>query len=202
MTSVVALESWANLLQSLGILKPKQHPRLSGRAGAIAKQRKPMQLEVSHSLVKRTLAAAALLILSACAATPEATPERNEEAKRFDAVTRDSVVYVYRPDRGTGAAEATLWANGRLVGTSLPQTFFRVIVLPGRTVMHTSGSDTGRIEFDTRGNDVTYVEMQTLNEQSPVTRFRIMSAEEAQAAIRGCCTMLELWRPGQPRLFW
>lgn len=144
----------------------------------------------------------AACLLSACASTPEATPERNEEAKRFEAVTRDAVVYVYRPDRGTGAAETTLWANGRLVGMSLPRTFFRVIVLPGRTVLHTSGSDAGRIEFDTRGNDVTYVEMQTLNEQSPVTQFKLVPAEEAQAAIRACCSMLEGWRPGQPRLFW
>jgi len=161
-----------------------------------------MQAAVSRPLVQRGLAAAALLVLSACASTPEATPERNEEAKRFEAVTRDAVVYVYRPDRGTGAAEATLWANGRLVGISLPRTFFRVIVLPGRTVLHTSGSDTGRIEFDTRGNDVTYIEMQTLDEQSPVTRFKLLPADEAQAAIRACCSMLEGWRPGQPRLFW
>lgn len=161
-----------------------------------------MQPQVRHSLVQRSLVAAALLVLGACASTPEATPERNEEAKRFEAVTRDAVVYIYRPDRGSGAAEATLWANGRLVGASLPLTFFRALVLPGRTVLHTSGPDNGRIEFDTRGNDVTYVEMQTFNEQSPVTRFRLVPAEEAQAAIRACCTLLEVWRPGQPRLFW
>lgn len=161
-----------------------------------------MKLEVSLARVQRTLVAAAVLLLNACAATPEATPERNEEAKRFEAVTRDSVVYVYRPDRGTGAADATLWANGRLVGISLPLTFFRVIVLPGRTVLHTSGSDNGRIEFDTLGNDVTYVEMQTFNDQSPSTRLVVVPADKAQAAIRRCCSMLEVWRPGQPRLLW
>jgi len=161
-----------------------------------------MKLEVSLPRDQRTLIAAVVLLLNACAATPEATRERDEEAKRFEPVTRDSVVYVYRPDRGTGAAEATLWANGRLVGISLPLTFFRAIVLPGRTVLHTSGSDNGRIEFETRGNDVTYVEMQTFNDQSPVSSFKVMPAEEAQSAIRSCCTMLEVWRPGQPRIFW
>lgn len=150
----------------------------------------------------RVLALACIALLSACASTPEANRERDEEAKRFEPVTRDSVVYVYRPDRGTGAAETTLWANGRLVGISLPLTFFRVIVLPGRTVLHTSGSDSGRIVIDTRGNDVTYVEMQTFDDQSPVTSFKVMPDEDAQSAIRGCCTMLEVWRPGQPRLFW
>lgn len=151
---------------------------------------------------RAALAAALLLMLGACASTPEATPERDAEAKRFEPVTRDSVIYVYRPDRGSGAADTTLWANGRLVGTSLPLTFFRVIVLPGPAVLHTSGPDNGRIDLRTAGNDVTYVEMQTFDEQSPTTRFRVMPAEEAQDAIRKCCTMLEVWKPGQPRLMW
>lgn len=151
---------------------------------------------------RRGVSTLALLLLAACASTPEADPVRDAEAKRFEAVTRDAVIYVYRPDGGTGAAETTLWADGRLVGVSLPLTFFRVIVLPGKTLLHTSGPDNGRIEIATRGNDVTYVEMQTFDDQSPMTRFRVVSAEDAQAAIRKCCTMLETWRPGQPRLFW
>lgn len=144
----------------------------------------------------------AVLVLSACASTPEADPARDAQAKRFEPVTRDAVVYVYRPDRGTGAAETTLWANGRLIGVSLPQTFFRLIVLPGKALLHTSGPDSGRIEFHTLGNDVTYVEMQTFDDQSPQSRFRVVPADQAQSAIRDCCTMLEVWRPGQPRLFW
>lgn len=143
-----------------------------------------------------------VLLLTACASTPEANPVRDAEAKRFEAVTRDSVIYVYRPDGGTGAAETTLWADGRLVGVSLPRTFFRVIVLPGRTLLDTSGPDNGRIEVTTQGYDVTYVEMRTFDDQSPTSRFRVVPAEEAQAAILNCCTMLEVWRPGQPRLFW
>ena len=144
-----------------------------------------------------------LLLGAGCASTPEASREGDEEAKRFEPVTRDAVIYVYRPDRWTTSAATTLWADGRLVGESLPGTYFRVIVFPGRTLLHTSGPDTGRIEVTTRGNDVTYVEMVTNNEDSPQTIFRLVPAEPAQAAIRACCTRLEVWRPGQPRwLLW
>jgi hypothetical protein len=146
---------------------------------------------------------AILLLCAACASTPEADPERDAEAKRFEAVTRDSVIYVYRPDRMMASADTTLWANGRLIGTSVPLTFFRIIVFPGHTVLHTGGPDNGRIEVTTRGNDVTYVEMRSFDRQSPNTQFRIVPADEAQAAIQACCTMLEVWRPGQPRvLLW
>jgi hypothetical protein len=155
-----------------------------------------------RSAWRRGATAFVILLLTACASTPEADPLRDAEAKRFEAVTRDSVIYVYRPDGGTGTAETTLWADGRLVGVSLPQTFFRVIVLPGKTLLDTSGPDNGRIEITTQGNDVTYVEMRAFDDQSPRSRFRLMTAEDAQAAIRACCTRLEVWRPGQPRLLW
>jgi hypothetical protein len=145
----------------------------------------------------------ALLLAAGCASTPEASREANEEAKRFEPVTRDAVIYIYRPDRWLGSASTTLWADGRLIGESLPGSFFRVIVFPGPTLLHTSGPDTGRIEVSTRGNDITYVEMRTENRDSPRTVFRLMREDEAQAAIRACCTKLEVWRPGQQRfLLW
>lgn len=160
----------------------------------------PMAEAISKSRSARGALALAAVLLSACASTPEANLERDQEAKRFEPVTRDAVLYVYRPDMGNTAADTTLWANGRLVGTSLPRTYFRIIVLPGRTHLHTNGPDSGKIEVMAGGNEITYVEMQTLNPDSPSTHFRVVSAEHAQAAIRACCTMLEVWRPGQPRL--
>lgn len=161
-----------------------------------------MKIVDSGSGARMLSASVLVLCLSACASTPEADPVRDAEAKRFEPVTRDAVIYIYRPDRGSGAAQTTLWADGRLVGVSLPETFFRFIALPGKTLLHTSGPDNGRIEVNTRGNDVTYVEMRTDDDQSPMSRFRVVTADEARAAIRRCCTMLEVWRPGQPRLVW
>jgi len=143
-----------------------------------------------------------LMLLAGCASTPETSRERDAEAKRFEPVTRDSVIYVYRPDRAGLSTATTLWADGRLIGESLPGTYFRVIVFAGRTLLHTSGPDTGRIEVTTQGNDVTYVEVQATDKESPATVFRVVPAEEAQIAIRACCTRLDLWRPGQLRLYW
>lgn len=144
----------------------------------------------------------ALLLCAACASTPEATPERDAEAKRFEPVTRDAVIYVYRPDMSGTAATATLYANGRIIGASIPGTYFRIIVLPGRTLLDTFPPDAGRIEVETRGNDVVFIEMRTHggDEGTPNTHFRRMPPEAAKAAILDCCTMLEVWRSNQPRL--
>jgi hypothetical protein len=144
----------------------------------------------------------AALFCVACVVTPEAPSERDAAAKRFEPVTRDSVIYVYRAD--IGEVTTTLIANDRLVGLSLPGTFFRIIVLPGRTVLETMVPDPGRIEVETRGNDVVFVEMRTSggSDGPPSSRFRRMPPEVAKAAILDCCSMLETWRIDQPRLMW
>jgi hypothetical protein len=146
----------------------------------------------------------AVLFCAACASTPEATPERDAAAKRFEPVTRDSVIYVYRPDFATSAGSTTLVANGRIVGESLAETYFRIIVLPGRTVLDTLPPDSGRIEIETRGNDVVFVEMRVGGGQEgpPNTHFRRLPPEIAKPAIVKCCSMLETWRPDQPRVLW
>jgi hypothetical protein len=145
-----------------------------------------------------------MALCTACASTPQATPERQSEARRFEPVTREAVIYIYRPGVALSGPETTLWVDNRLVGASLPGTFFRVIALPGRNVIDTSPPDSGRIEIDTRGNDVTYVEMTTEGSwfDAPSTRFRVVEDERAKAAIADCCWMLETWRHNQPRLLW
>jgi hypothetical protein len=145
---------------------------------------------------------ACILLCGACASTPQATPERDAEAKEFEPVTRDAVIYVYRPGSALGSPETTLWIDRRLVGASLPGTYFRVIVLPGRNVIDTSPPDTGGMEIDTRGNDVTFVEMRTLggSDGAPTTYFQVVPLSEGRAAVRACCIRLEVWRYDQPRL--
>ncbi|MPZ44113.1 MAG: hypothetical protein GEV05_12035 [Betaproteobacteria bacterium] len=150
------------------------------------------------------IALGTIALVAACASTPQATPERTAEARRFEPVTREAVIYIYRSGVALSGPETTLWVDNRLVGASLPGTFFRVIALPGRNVIDTSPPDTGRIEITTQGNDVTYVEMITEGGRNnpPNTRFRLMQPDDAKAAIAYCCWMLETWRYNQPRLLW
>ena len=146
-----------------------------------------------------------VLLCASCASTPEASPERDAAAKEFEAVTRDAVIYVYRPDARGTSTNTTLWVDERLNGESLPRTYFRNIVFPGRNVIETSPPDSGRIVVRTHPSEVIYVEMRTTGgseEGSPSSHFRVMPAKEAQAAIRACCTRLEIWHHGQPRLLW
>lgn len=153
--------------------------------------------------LRSLLVLCALGLCTACASTPFASLDRDAEAKRFEPVTREAVIYIYRPGAALSGPETTLWVDNRLVGSSLPGTYFRVIALPGRNVIDTSPPDTGRIEVTTQGNDVTFVEMRTIGPGgSPSSRFRRMQPETATAAITECCRRLETWRHNQRRFLW
>ena len=150
------------------------------------------------------LSVAVACVLAACASTPQATPERNAEALRFEADLRAAVIYIYRPENTGSAPAAVVFLDGRIVGDSLPATFFRVIAQPGRNRIEGTAGDTGRIELATHPGGIYYIEMRVRGgvEASPQSTFRAVPAEEAQAAILRCCWMLETWRTGQPRLLW
>src|SRR3954469_2801020 len=136
-----------------------------------------------HKPALITTAAIAVTLLAACASTPEASLSKDADAKRFESATNAAIVYIYRPyaDRGV----STLWVNGRLVGETLGQTFFRVPVRAGRTIINASGNDPGRIAFDTKLDGVYYVETQVSGEaqSESMTVFRRVDAEIGQSAI-------------------
>ncbi len=141
-----------------------------------------------------------IALLAGCASTPEASPSSDADAKRFDSAPNAAIVYIYRPT-GAGHGVSTIWVNGRLVGETLPQTFFRVPVRPGRTRINASAGDAGRIEFDTQVDGVYFVEAQVAgdSQSESSTVFRRVAPESGKATIAGCCRMLETWRPGQQR---
>jgi hypothetical protein len=140
----------------------------------------------------------------ACTSTPESTPERDAWAKEFEPLTRDSVIYVYRPDPLVATAVTDLYVDERLVGSSLPGTYFRIPVLPGRHVVETFAGDGPSIEVETRGTEVVFLELRSYSgvDGAPNMRFRRVSPEDGKRAILNCCARLEVWRPGQQRLLW
>jgi hypothetical protein len=150
----------------------------------------------------RLVAALTLIMLcAACASTPEAPAVSDAEAKRFQPELRAAIVYLYRADTGSNGI-STIWIDGRLVGQSLPGTYFRVPVRPGRNVIIASGNDSGRIEISTQANEVYFVAMTVLGELEGAssTVFSRVTPRLGQAQIASCCTLLENWRPGQWRI--
>lgn len=132
-------------------------------------------------------------MLSACASTPQASPERDAHAKAFDTHPATGAIYVYRYDNAQ-EEDSVLFVDGRLIGATLPRTYFRFDVRPGSHRLHGIGGDTGTLVFEARPGDIRFVSLRVLN---GLSYFQPVSDEVGREAIRSCCTLLENWSPGQ-----
>jgi hypothetical protein len=141
--------------------------------------------------------ATAALVLGACTSTPEASPDRDVETKRFDTHPGSAAIYVYRPDFPAAdlmPSHSVLWVGDRLLGTTLPRSYFRADVRPGTYLLRGDGPDVGQFALDAKAGEIYFVRLNVLGGTS---RFSRPSPDTARREIVRCCTLLENWAPGQ-----
>ncbi|MGZ5162114.1 MAG: hypothetical protein ACXWIT_16435 [Burkholderiales bacterium] len=134
------------------------------------------------------------LLVGACASTPEAPSDRDAEAKQFLTHPNASTIYVYRIDVEPSDDHVVLYIDSRLIGETLPRTYFRIDAVPGRHVLHGTAVDSGRLELETRAGALYFVELSVAAGQS---NFGLVPEEIGRKRILECCTLLENWAPGQ-----
>lgn len=139
------------------------------------------------------LAVVALLV-AGCASTPQASPERDAEAKQFFTHPNASTIYVYRNRFDRLEDDVVLFIDERLVGQILPATYFRIDPVPRRHVLHGLGADLGKIPLETRAGELYFVELTVVGGHS---HFRLVPEEVGRKRLLACCVLLENWTPGQ-----
>ena len=151
-----------------------------------------------HRILTRCgCAIAAALVIAGCTSVPQASAERDAEARQFQTHPNSATIYVYRPDfpsPDSGATDSVLWVDNRLVGSTLPHTFFRLDVRPGRRVFHGDGHDTGQLALDTSAGELYFV---SLNVVGGISYFARVPPGTGKRDILRCCAMMENWTPGQ-----
>ena len=135
-------------------------------------------------------------LVAACASTPEASLERDAEAKGFHTHPGWSAIYVYRPDFGSGDSnsDVVVFMGNRLVGSILRQTYFRIDAEPGVHWLHGYAQDQGNLRLETRPGEVYFVELRAHSDQS---HYRHMESGTGKQTLLQCCGLLENWAPGQ-----
>lgn len=155
-----------------------------------------MRAPRSLLLPARTALVVLILALAGCASTPQATAERDAEAKQFIARPDAATIYVYRDDFAgePGTDDTVLYVDGRLIGATLPRTFFRFDVRAGEHLLHGFAYDQGNLKVDTRSGELHFVSLQTTGGTS---RFTLVKPEAGKRDILRCCALMENWAPGQ-----
>ena len=146
----------------------------------------------------RVAAATACLIfaLGGCASVPEAAPARDAEAKQFETRPGAAALYVFRNDFPSTATveDSVLYVDNRLIGATLPGTFFRIDLLPGTHELHGYGYDRGSLKIRARDGEAHFV---ALNVIGGVSHFGPVAPEAGKREIARCCVLMENWQPGQ-----
>ena len=136
----------------------------------------------------------ALALLAGCASTPQATRERDAAAKEFVAHPATAAVYVYRDALDPPGTDSLLFADRRLIGSTLPGGFFRIDLNPGKRVLRGLGYDQGALELDLHPGEIYFVSLRVVEGTS---YFVARPAPIGRVELLACCVLLENWAPGQ-----
>src|ERR687895_566372 len=99
------------------------------------------------------------LLVAGCASTPQASRERDAEAKEFRTHPNASTIYVYRSPFDKLEELTVLYIDGRLIGETLPGAYFRIDTTPGKHLLHGVAFDSGRFALETRAGELYFVEI-------------------------------------------
>lgn len=143
----------------------------------------------------RALTVLAVAALAGCASTPQATPERDAEARRFNANPGAATIYVYRPDfPNMDENDPVLYVGDRLIGAVLAGTFFRFDVRAGTHILRSYTHDIGSLKIDTHSGELHYV---SLSVAAGHSRLALAGPAAAKREILLCCALMENWAKGQ-----
>ncbi|MBU1689610.1 MAG: DUF2846 domain-containing protein [Gammaproteobacteria bacterium] len=73
-----------------------------------------------------------VLLLTGCASVPMAPLDQDTKAKDFSPVPNKASLYIYRNESMGAAIPMTVSVNGKALGQTAAQTYFRLNLLPGK----------------------------------------------------------------------
>ena len=151
-------------------------------------------MSISYANAVRMIVAAALLVLAGCASTPQASQQRDADAKAFTTYPDAATLYVYRSPFNQAESDSVLYLDNRLIGSTLPGGYFRVVVWPGKYTLHGYAHDAGYLTLDVRPDTLYFIQLTVAAGNS---NFQVIPSDEGRKTVVACCSLLENWAPGQ-----
>ncbi|MGE5625344.1 MAG: DUF2846 domain-containing protein [Bacillota bacterium] len=110
--------------------------------------------------MKSRISIAALFLgismLAGCASVPMSDPSADAAAKQFAPVDGKSVLYIYRNETFGAAVKMDVSVDGKAVGQTASETYFRLVLDPGHHTVD-SQKGTAKMDLDTEAGKVYYV---------------------------------------------
>lgn len=98
-----------------------------------------------------------LFELAGCASVPTASTELDTQAKDFSPLPGKAILYVYRNESYGAAVPMTVVVNGKSLGQTAAQTFFRLNVLPGKYSIESHAENVSTITLSAESGKTYFV---------------------------------------------
>ena len=138
----------------------------------------------------RTLMMSSVLIgavvTTGCASINKAPAGMDAEAKKFEKSPNYSQVYVYRNETLGAALSMPVTVNGKLAGSTGPNSFFKFDLPEGHHTI-TSQGDKSVLELDTKNNEIYYVWQEVkMGAFSGGSELQIVNEAKGQSGVKEC----------------
>ena len=103
------------------------------------------------------ISAILILVLSGCASVPMASMDQDTKAKDFSPVPNKASLYIYRNESFGAAIPMTVSVNGKALGQTAAQTYFRLNLNPGKYTVESHAENVSSIPLTTEAGKSYFV---------------------------------------------
>lgn len=96
-------------------------------------------------------------LLVGCASVPLASADKDASAKAFTADAGKAALYIYRNESFGAAIPMTVAVNGKTLGQSAAQTYFRLSLPPGRYKVESHAENVAELTLEVLADRIYYV---------------------------------------------
>lgn len=95
------------------------------------------------------ISAVLVLLLSSCASVPMAPLDQDTKAKDFSPIPNKASLYIYRNESFGAAIPMTVSLNGKALGQTAAQTYFRLNLVPGKYTVESNAENVSTLPLTT-----------------------------------------------------
>ena len=126
-------------------------------------------------------------LMSGCASVPMASPEADARAKEFKAHPTKASVYIYRNETMGGAIKMPITMDGKVIGSSAPNTYFHMLVSPGKHTVNSLTENTATLSFDAKAKKKYFIWQEVkMGMWAAASALHMQSESEGKRGVLEC----------------
>lgn len=127
------------------------------------------------------------LFISGCRSVPKASHELDVQAKKFQTNPNGAQIYIYRNEIFGGMIKIDVEFDGKLIGRTLPNTYFLLQVPPGNHTILSESENKSTLEIKAEKGHNYYVWQEVkMGVMLARNKLQLMDEQKGQEGVNDC----------------